>query len=379
MNRLFFTITLIIVLTACTPNAPVVPTVKDVFPTETPVPTSEPTSTLTKIPTSTSIPEPTATPEPTKIPMPEGWTAISETREIGGWQVVLNEKGEAATQITGEWYPVDSKGCFYKELYDPEIQKQDPKILELVEKINNAEPFFSKDSGVFSRHFSGSLIARVRKDRYPVMNESIVDAMLTDQNLCFDNVEWKHVIDFVTPVDVALMPDETILSRAVVGWIRNDEYVSFTYQQESERGEGSIRKLTGTGNEKAKSIDQAFRLWQSQVDSNEQIALGLPSLIFLGVDGENLTDDVFETSLRRIVKEAPNQNSDLWSSNLRDPEFIRWALTENNQMKFAGNKKWNTDWRITHKNTMWRYRGELIVDGKGPELVVRVAWIPRKW
>lgn len=79
---------------------------------------------------------PTPTPDPTEVTMPEGWTAITETREIGDRQVALNDKGDAATKIDGEWYPVDAKDCFYKEFFDPKNQT-DPKIGELIQKINS--------------------------------------------------------------------------------------------------------------------------------------------------------------------------------------------------------------------------------------------------
>ena len=125
-HHLTAALSLVFLLSSCA-SAPV--------PTQTPTPLPPTaTVTLTSIPTPTATLTPTATPTSTPVPMPEGWVDIVETREIGGRQVVFNADGQAATEIDGEFFPVDARGCYYPDLFNPELQKNDPKIMELLDK-----------------------------------------------------------------------------------------------------------------------------------------------------------------------------------------------------------------------------------------------------
>jgi len=374
LKRLLVPLALVILLASCAPAAPVTPSVTPVPPTTTARPA--PTQTMTAEPTST--PEPTATAEPTKIPMPEEWTAVAETKEIGGRQVVLNEKGDAATRIDGEWYPVDAKGCFYKEFFDPEIQKKDPEIMELVDKINGEEPFSALNLSITQRHFAEALVGRLKKDRYPVINEFQVDSIIYDQKHCFNSFtgEWEHVIDFVLPTDVKQTPKDIVALRGVVGWIRNGEYISFTYKQPSFRGTQSgyekLRDVSGTTAQKANSVKDASKLWSDLIEEKQQVGVRMPLSVFAG-QNVDVTDQNYEKYVEDLSSEVFLEDPILWSETISDPEFVRWALTGNNQLRYMTDSKNRKEWLINNRMTFWQYRSLGIADGKLPELFVRVV------
>lgn len=378
MKRLLVPLTLVILLTSCAPAAPVTPTVTAVPPTATAVP---PTQTLTTVPTST--PEPTATSEPTKVPMPEGWTAVAETREIGGRQVVLNEKGDTATRIDGEWYPVDARGCFYKEFFDPEIQKKDPKIMELVDKINSEESFSVLGSDFFQRHLAGSLVARTKSGEFPLLNEKSVDAIIFNQKLCLNTQtnEWSHVIDFVIPTDVKQMPKDVVMMRGVVGWIREGDYVSFTYKQSSSRGtqpgHKNLRDLSGTTARKAESMKEAFDLWKDLIAGKEQVGVRMPMALYAG-QNKPITSQNHDEYVTKITSEAFLRDPVHWSESISDPEFVRWALEDNNQIRYTSDEKNKNDAFINHRSEFWKHFGQQVAEGSMPEWVIRLVEVQDK-
>jgi hypothetical protein len=352
----------ILILSACTPATPVTPSVTSVPPTAATSPA--PTQTMTAEPTST--PEPTATPEPTKVPMPEGWTAVAETKEIGGRQVVLNEEGDAATRIDGEWYPVDARGCFYKEFFDPANQA-DPRIDELIQKINSGEPVFpmSNDS-LNTRYLGGNHTAHINWTKLNYV-EKTVDAILFNQKLCYNELsgEWEHVLEYVNPYDSTTTPDATKIMRAVVGWLRNDKLVSFTYREQI------------SDHKKANTIREAFGLWEDLISSKKQVAVALPLNIDLGTNGV-ITEKGYADAVGKLmpdaVEKANNRDFDIDKifRDLQDPDFMEWILTDNNQVRFRSDRK---NWVLMNKNheNIWRNWGEQASTGEQPEPVVRMV------
>lgn len=358
---------LVFLITSCAPAVPA-PTVTAIPPTQTN--TAIPTATNTPEPTANATPEPTATAtsEPTKIPMPDGWMSIAETKEIGGRQVEVNDKGEGATQIDGKWYPVDVKGCYYKEFFDPANQT-DPKIGAIVRKINNEAPLNFKTDYQWIRNLGSTNIGTTQntgKNPRLSISEKAVDAILYSQKLCLNiqSGKWVHIVDYIQPHDYELMPENTFIVRGVVGWLENEEYITFTYLQKGEV------------NNKVSSLTDAFKRWKEYIYNNKQIVIHIPS----GVS-KNKTlpknPGEYEDILRKVTKEGNNLNW-MWNENLADPEFLDWALSENNQLRYLSmcDKKTREILYIKNQTKLWRFWGEQIADGVMPELVIRVIKAP---
>jgi hypothetical protein len=358
LKRIIITLTIILMLTACAPAAPAL------------TPTALP-------PTVTSTAEPTLTPEPTEVPIPEGWTEIAETQEIGGRQVVINEQGEAATEIDGEWYSVDVKGCYYPELFDPALQENDPQIMELLQWIN-VEPSLERDGKKpIPRHYWSRWMGfEVSGRQYPAYNEETGDGLLLDQQLCFNQVtqKWTHMIKAIVPTDRSIMPNESAVIRVVVGWVQPDgNYTTFTYLEPSKVVEGVLRQDYGSAAVKADSLQAAVRLWQPFVESHEQVVLGSPMSIAVS---ENDSPDPSQLGslLRKIVREAGKNDPGNWrEETLNDPEFLEWAPDQGGQVHHLSNRSNQRELYIDHHDRVRRWWGEQAAGGMMPEMVVRVV------
>ncbi len=355
MKPINFLFPIIFILSACAPAVPA--------PTATAVP---PTQTNTAIPTATNTPEPTATatPEPTKIPMPDGWESIAETKEIGGRQVVVNDKGEGATQIDGEWYPVDVNGCYYKEFFDPANQT-DPKIEAIVRKINNEKPLNFETKYQWVRNLGSVNVGTTQKserNQRLSISQFAVDAVLYDQKLCLNTQtgNWDHVVDYIQPHDYEQMPDNTLITRGVVGWVNNNEYLTFTYLEKGEI------------NNKINDLPRAFKRWEKYIYSNEQVVIYIPSSISMNKSLPKNSDE-FEKILVKVTSDPDNLNW-MWHKNLTDQDFINWALSDNNQVRYLSmcDKKTRETLYIKNKTRFWRFWGEQIADSVMPELVIRI-------
>jgi len=365
MKKNYYLILLLFMLPACSPSFPA-PTVTAIPPTQTN--TVIPTATNTPEPTVTETLEPTATAtlEPTKVPMPDGWMGIAETKEIGGRQVVVNDKGEGATQIDGEWYPVDIKGCYYKEFFDPANQT-DPKIDALLYRINYEKAaFMLSGDDIDIRHYGVDHTASL-KGGYPVYRENFTESIIFKQMLCLNSYinNWTHIILYVQPDDEKETPETTKIMRATVGWIRNNRYVTFTYKQ------------YGNESSKATTEKDAFQQWQSLINTGETVWIGVPKTLIVNNLG-HWPEKEYGEALRKLVVEAPRvEKLGMFQENLNDPDFIEWVLSENNQMRYWGDKKnWYTycrndrKWHILNKK---RCMGEEASEGKFPEIVARVV------
>lgn len=374
MKRLFAIISLAFLLSACSSEM-ATPTATHVLPTATPaLPTVTQTATASFIPSST--PEPTNTPEPTSIPLPDGWTSIIETSKIGGRAVVFNEKGDAATNINGKFYPVDYKGCFYKEFYDPQIQKQDERYMDLEKKINSEPSFIFDDSLVgenwlWPRHGGSSLIGYINKKKRPVYREKYIDGILANQYLCFNeqSYEWEHVIDYVLAHSEIAAPDDSFMSRGVVGWIRNDEYVTFTYLQGAKLSAKGLPYISGPGH-KANKISDAMDLWQGLLDNREQIGVYMPDLLKFDSKSD------FATAFNECVNSLPIVSPLYFNASLQDPFFAEWALKPDNQIHYFSDSAKEKDFYLTHRMTEWRFWGEQASIGEMPEQVIRMIVYP---
>jgi hypothetical protein len=291
---------------------------------------------------------------------------------------MLNEKGDAATQIDGEWYPVDAKGCFYKEFFDPAGQKKNPEIMKLVDKINGEEPFSTLGEDIVQRHFGTTATARTNSGQLPLLNEKNVDAVIFDQSLCFNvqTNEWEHIIDYVLPSDVKQMPNDVVMMRGVVGWIKEGEYTSFTYRQMSKRatvdGRKLLRDVSGMPAQKAATISEAFSLWKDLVLNKQQVGIRTPLSVFAGQDRQ-ITDQDYNEYVKKIASEAFQKDPVRWSENINDPEFVQWATSENNQVRYMSDSKIKNAMFVTHKSEIWKYVGEQIAEGGIPDWVIRVV------
>ncbi len=340
MKQLLILLALILVLTACTPAS--------LISTSTAIPP-------TQSPTQTFTVAPSITPVPTKVPMPEGWTAITETKEIGSWQVVINEKGEAATQIDGEWYPIDARGCYYKEFFDPKNQT-DPKIDELTQIVNGGLP----SSEIEVEHYGITHQGMALKGQFPSYFEYEMKSILYKQQLCYDSLEgmWKIVLDYVVPYDGEIMPEETKVIRSTVGWFVYDSFESFTYLE--QRG----------NNKKATTVKETFKQWQELLDSQKLVITMVPFKVLTNNLGHQ-TNDEYEEAVRCLVVEVPSRNPDQWQDDINDPKFIEWALSEKSQLKYFNNTNNRKDSFNGYMKKMWRRWGELVIEGKISDLVVR--------
>jgi hypothetical protein len=375
MKRRLIPLALILILTACSPAATVVPTAVPPTFTDSPAPMQ----TLTVGP-NTSTPEPTATTKPTDVPMPNGWIAISETREIGGRQVALNENGNAATQIDGEWYPVDAKGCFYTEFFNPETQK-DPKIDALIQKLNdeNSLVLGSKQSE-FTRNNGASLVGYgTSGGKFPNYWETDSDAILADQKICFNDQtnEWEHILEYVLPRDSKTMSQETKVMRAVVGWIRDGKYVTFTYKQEGVSSK-VFPNLSGQPTQKAQSVQEAFELWQQMINNQEQVGVGIPLNILVNATG-NMSEDEFQKVFPQLISEIHDRDSAMWPESVEDPEFKSWALSDRSLLKaWSKSTLLARQTTVSNRKKAWRYMGEQAAINKLLEPTLRSVTVLKK-
>ena len=322
-------------------------------------------------------------------PVPE----VSETKSQEVYRLyrlyaaVSRELGEAATEIDGEWYPVDVKGCYYPELFDSKLQENDPQIMELVEKINNEEAFTVEGLSIRQRHYGGYSQGFLNNgEAFPNIADKQVDAILFGQQLCFNPVtnQWEHTIDAVVPTDAKNMPEESRIVRAVVGWLDSDNnYSSFTYLQESVRNkDNGVRDLSGQKNEKAAKMKDAFELWRPLVTNAEQVGLAFSFSI---AEGENvlLIDDVkFESYFRQLIQEAHIRRPDRWNETIQDPKFAEWVFSPDSQVRYMSNRLNQRKWIIDHRQLVWRWWGEQatkpIAEGGMPELVVRLVLVEKR-
>jgi len=366
--RRTFILPLFFLVSACTPVTPA-PTLTPIVPTD--VPTS--TVTFTADPTATLTPEPTATPEPTKVPMPKGWADVKETQEIGGRQVVTNEDGNAATQIDGEWYPVDVRGCFYKEFFDPEIQKQDPAIMERVEKLNTEPSFIfpdlsNREGGFWPRHAGGNAIGKLKKENLTASYvENYTEGILKDQQLCYNKQmgKWEHTLTFVLVRSEKVTPKDTLVFRGVVGWLENDVYVTFSYLTEAKTFEKTMPFILGPG-KKANTLNSGFVLWGDLIEEKKQVGIRIPERL---VNGTKLSEEDLVT---KLVQAMPETSPYEFSQNIQDPKFVDWLLNENNSVDYYSIKENREDF-FTHMFDSWKYWGDQTSEGKIPEPVIRLV------
>ncbi len=369
MKWLLNPLALILVLTACTPAEPVVPTIT-VMPA-TAIASTAPTNTLT--------PKPTATSKPTYFPSPNGWNAIAEAREIGGRQVVINENGVAATEIDGVFYPVDAKGCFYTEFYNPEQQKKNPRIMELMKKINSEPSFvFNLENSVgilWPRHTGRSVLGYSSpKVTRPAYTEMEIDVIIADQRLCFNerSGEWEHMLDVVLARDESSTPNDTYVVRVVDGWLRKKEYTSFTYLQETMKDERGFFRIGYLGSKKAATITDAFNMYSDLIECREQVGLRIPDNLWVEKGME------LSSAIRLLSEALPNVDHAYWSDNIKDPDFLVWVTRPNNQVAYFGDNQHMDEIYVKNGTMVWRFMGEQIVTGAMPELVVRMVQVAKK-
>ena len=316
---------------------------------------------------------PTPNPEPTDGTIPEGWASIAETREIGGRQVALNERGDAATQIDGEWYPVDAKGCFYVDFFNPEKQK-DPEIDVLIQKLNGEDSLvLGSKKEEFVRNNGVSIVGYGSSGgKPPSYWEKESDAILVDQKMCFNDQtsEWEHVLSYVLPRNAKTMSEETKVARAVVGWIRDGKYITFTHKQEVVPT-GHYPDTSGKPTQKAKSVQEAFELWQQLIDDQEQVGVGMPLNVLINATG-NMTEDEFQQAFPQLIDEIHDTNPAKWSDSVEDPEFKSWALSDKSLLKaWSKSTLLAQQTTVSNKKRRWRYMGEQTAAGKMPEPVIR--------
>jgi len=366
---LFFTL----FLSNCSPSSSN-PTIHISSSSTAAAPTITPTITQTLIPTITPTDIPTATLTPTLIPMPDGWTSIFETKEIGGRNVALDAAGNSAVLIDGKWYPVDVKGCFYSEFFDPETFRSNAEVIDLMKKINEEASFVfgpkvKGDEFLWPRHAGGNNYQLEKNKKRINYSEKLVDGIIFRQYLCFNqqSEEWEHVLDFVLARDDKVTPDDSYLMRVVIGWLRDDKYVSFTYRQiVNEIKDKDITPSLKNGGKKARTLEVAFNLWNDLIIEKEQVGIRLPRKLLL-IDGTDL-----QTALKQLGDGSDPSN---FADNLSDPEFSLWALKEDNQMVYFQDKKNEEEFNITNKFKMWRYWGEQASVGLIPEPVARTITI----
>lgn len=333
-----------------------------------------PTKTPTISPTITPTDIPTATLTPTLIPMPDGWTSIFETKEIGGRNVALDAAENSAVLIDGKWYPVDVNGCFYSEFFDPETFRNNAEVIDLMKKINNEASFvfgpkIKGDGFLWPRHAGGNNYQLEKNKKQINYSEKMVDGIIFRQYLCFNqqSEEWEHVLDFVLARNDQVTPDDSYLMRVVIGWLRDGKYVSFTYRQiENEIKDIDTTPSLKNGGKKARTLEVAFNLWNDLIIEKEQVGIRLPRKLLLN-DGTDL-----QTALKQLGDGRDPSN---FTDNLGDPEFSLWALKEDNQMVYFQNKQNENDFNITNSFKMWRYWGEQASAELIPEPVARTITI----
>ena len=309
---------------------------------------------LVKVTTADSAPA-AGEPAPATAGMPEGWTSIAETREIGGRQVVLNEKGEAATEIDGEWYPVDAKGCYYEELLSPEVQN-DPKVVEKYNKLMSEKSFSNLDANGLQRYLGSTSVALV-SDGSEKMYENKFDSQIINQKLCYQAGVWYHVVDQVMAVDKDYALNDSSMVRAVVGWLENGQYKTFTYlEKTSERVKGNL-DLTNASIRKAQDLSSAFSLWNEVIAANKQVEVRFPY---------GVTEGDYINYVTKLVEAAHNTVPKYWSASIEDDVFKDWAKKIDSQESFFSNRANKNHLFIDNRNCIWKTWMSGVIKGSMP-------------
>jgi hypothetical protein len=367
-------ITLLSACTPATPTALVTPTT-----TDTATATATVAETATPEPTSTSTPVSTATLAATLMatgqPLPGGWTAMTRSQEIGGMNIAINDKGDGATQIEGIWYPVDRYGCYYEAFHSIEANHKSD-VVALHNKIMAEQSFSNKDASQDVRYYSSARMGDLG-DTYPRMREGIFDSVALSQRLCYRDLDktWYHMLDLVMPVPVDTAPDETFKMSAAVGFIKDGQYHTFTYLEESEL-KGSTRSVIDQPFRKAASLTEAFAMWGALVNSGEQFQIAFPQGVYENEDG--VSDPTYESVLRQLVNGVHSKKEDVWSLSIQDPEFLSWALQSNSQVKYFSNRNNFTDWYINDRPTIWKTWMQKAASGDMPMPFLRTITVAKR-
>jgi hypothetical protein len=351
-------------------------------------------SDATKTPTATATEALTYTPKPSETPtpmmtatlaatlpasgqaLPAGWPAIARTQEVGGRNIAINDQGDGATLIDGAWYPVDRYSCYYDGFHSIEANYKS-NIVDLHNKILAESSFSNKDASQDVRYYGSVRMGDLDDDNtYPLMREGIFDAVAFSQRLCYRNLDntWYHMLDLVMPVPVDTAPDETFKMSAVVGFIKDGQYHTFTYLEESEL-KGNTRSIIDHPLRKAANIAEAFTMWNTLVKSGEQFQIALPQGIYTDEDG--ISDENYENTLRKLVSgiRAKDAAKDFWSPSIEDPEFLSWALQSNSEVKYFSNRDNFTDWYIKDRPTIWKTWMQKAASGDMPMPFLRAITI----
>ena len=196
---------------------------------------------------------------------------------------------------------------------------------------------------------------------YPVYTENSFDAILYKQEVCFNTLgkRWEHILEYISPYDSKKTPENSKLARAVVGWLEENSYDTFTYQENSR------------GNVKATTLAEAFSNWNELISSKKQVIVCLPDAVAMD-DSWNISDKDYQDVVPRLMKETQINDSSRWKNDLDDPGFLEWALSKDSQLRYFSVKSQRLNLWITNRLKIQRYWGELTSAGKMPEPVVRV-------
>lgn len=406
MKPYHFLFLFIFLIASCAPAVPA-PTVTAIPPTQTN--TVIPTATNTPEPTATETPEPTvtATPEPTKVPMPDGWMGIAETKEIGGRQVVVNDKGEGATQIDGEWYRVDVNGCFHEGLLSDEVQTNS-ELYELRSRLSLKDVYLdnkkilegtylysvgniAKYLGDHNGSTRGAIIWEKYDGIFPSYWEKENDGIIWRQQMCFAGTkkQWLHTLDIVLPMPVTIA-DETIFTRLAVGWLNDSlSYNTFTHYQEMNL-EKIVNKTQLMLNkqlvypaavqEKPFGLRAAFDLWDRLIKEKKHVQIQSP--YYFNLNKSHVLDSTYEKRLKQLISDVPRSDPYSWSAEALDPDFEEWALQDDSPLRFFTNQENRSEWNKMEKgqsrqddNTWTRYI-QNVMSGRFPILFIRAISVP---
>ena len=179
-------------------------------------------------------------------------------------------------------------------------------------------------------------------------------------------------MDYVLPYDEKIMQEETRVMRVVVGWLRDEGYVSFTFQQEGEQKYNKKSPdLTNFDSIKATTVPEAFQLWKQLIVDKEQVSISLPMGVATKKMGVIQGDFDYEETIRQLSRGVPGLNPDMWKDNF-DADFIEWATSVNNQFRYMSGEGVREDLRNNDKR-MWKLWGDRAVAGEMPEIVARTV------
>jgi hypothetical protein len=406
LKRIFSLLFSVILLTACTPASPA-PIATAIPPTETSIPTdiSMPADTPTTTPTAE--PTVTLTPEPTKIPMPDGWTAIVETKEIGGLQVVVNEKGEGFVLVNKNWYPADPNGCFHEGLLSDQVQKN-PELYELRSRLSLKDVYLDnkkiKDgtylysvgriANNWGDHYSstkGAYIWEKTDGVFPSYWEDETDGIIWRQQLCYAETEkqWLHTLDIVLPMPV-IIADETVFTRLAVGWLNDSlSYNTFTHYQEM-----NLEKIVNNSQQmlnkqlvypaavqkKPFGLKAAFDLWEKLVKEKKHVQIQCP--FYFNLNKSHSLDNSYQRRLEQLISEVPRSDPYSWSEDALDLDFEEWAQKDDSPIRFFTNGENRTEWYTMEKgrskqdDNIWTRYIQKVISGQFPILFIRTISIP---